>query len=79
MTVGKSIVDHVDDFNKHFVDIMMFGRGSLTMEEVQTTLASKELTKKVYLEDTNAESLTVRGHPKKEFLEGVLSMKQRTF
>ncbi|RDY05996.1 hypothetical protein CR513_10086, partial [Mucuna pruriens] len=53
------------DSYEHFVDIMMFGKKSLTMEKVQIALASKELTTEVDTKDTNAENLTARGHLEK--------------
>ena len=90
---GKSIEDHLDDFNKiiidlenieirvededqaiivlnslptesyeHFVDTMMYGRESLTLEEVQNALMSKEMKRKAELKkDDNGDGLYVHG------------------
>ncbi|KAJ0844964.1 putative RNA-directed DNA polymerase [Helianthus annuus] len=93
MTSGKSLEDHIDEFNKiildlenieveideedraiiflsslpvsyeHFVDTMMFGRESLTMEEVVSAMNSKELQKKGEVKDDGSDGLYIRGRP----------------
>lgn len=59
-------LNSLPDSYEHFVDIIMFGTESLTMDEVQTTLVSKELTMKVDPRETNVESLLARGHTEKK-------------
>ncbi|XP_060973926.1 uncharacterized protein LOC133039124 [Cannabis sativa] len=90
MQLGKSIEDHMDNFNKislylencdikieseyqaiivlnslptdryeHFVDPVMFGRDSLTLEEVHNALMSKELKRKSEKEDNSGEGLLI--------------------
>uniref|UniRef100_A0A803Q6S7 CCHC-type domain-containing protein n=1 Tax=Cannabis sativa TaxID=3483 RepID=A0A803Q6S7_CANSA len=93
MIPGKSVEDHLDDFNKivldlenigikiededqaiivlnslpseqyeHFVDTMMYGKSSLTLEEVVTALMSKEIKRKSENSEENAgDGLLVRG------------------
>ncbi|KAL5820776.1 hypothetical protein ACOSQ3_022658 [Xanthoceras sorbifolium] len=98
MQEGKSIKEHLDNFNKiildlrnidlkiddedqaiiltyslpnsyeHFIDAMMYGHETLTIEEVKASLNSKELKKKV-LESKfkgSAEGLVIRGRTEKK-------------
>ena len=95
MAPGKTIGDHLDDFNKiildlenievkvddedqavillsslpeqyeNFVDTMLYGRESLTLEEVQSALMSKELKRKSEVKEEAAEGLMARGRPEK--------------
>ena len=94
MAPGKTIGDHLDDFNKiildlenievkvddedqddedhslpeqyeNFVDTMLYGRESLTLEEVQSALMSKELKRKSEAKEEAAEGLMARGRPEK--------------
>uniref|UniRef100_A0A803PJ67 Integrase catalytic domain-containing protein n=1 Tax=Cannabis sativa TaxID=3483 RepID=A0A803PJ67_CANSA len=52
---------------EHFVDTMTYGRESLTLEEVQSALMSKEMKRKVDKQDDNAsEGLFVRGKGSKK-------------
>ncbi|KAK9066710.1 hypothetical protein SSX86_014033 [Deinandra increscens subsp. villosa] len=92
MSPGKSIEEHIDDFNKividleniensiddedqailflaslpssymHFVDTMMYGRETISMEEVISALNSKELQRRIEGKDeVNSDGLLVRG------------------
>lgn len=51
------------------MDTMLYGRESLTLEEVQSTLMSKELKRKSEGEEDSAEGLTARGRTKKRDLK----------
>ncbi|KAI3756784.1 hypothetical protein L1987_56607 [Smallanthus sonchifolius] len=48
---------------EHFVDTLMFGRETLTMEEVLSALNSKELKKRGDVKDESGDGLVVRGRP----------------
>ncbi|KAD4178102.1 hypothetical protein E3N88_26693 [Mikania micrantha] len=52
-----SLPQHYD----HFVDTLLYGRESLTMEEVLSALNSRELKKRSDLKDEGGEGLFVRG------------------
>lgn len=99
MMPGRSVEDHLDDFNKviidlenigikvededhaiivlnslptdsyeHFVDTLMYGRETLTLEEVQNALMSKEMKRKAQLsKENNGDGLYVHG---KNFKKG---------
>lgn len=49
---------------KHFVDILLYGRQSITMTDVKDSLSSKKVTKRA--ETKEGESLTVKGRPEKK-------------
>lgn len=98
LMAGKTIEDHLDDFNKiiidlenirikvededqaiivlnslpsesyeHFVDTMMYGRESLSLEEVQNALMSKEMKRKAVLKkENNGDGLYVHGKSSKK-------------
>lgn len=96
MVFGKSLEDHLDDFNKLILDLknieikiddeeqallllrsllgefenlsdsLIDSRDSLSLDEVQAALFSKELKKKSKgREDSIVEGLNIRGRPKK--------------
>lgn len=100
MTSGKSLEDHIDEFNKivldlenieveideedrviiflsslphiyeHFVDTLMYGRDSLSMEEVVAAMNSKELQKRGEFKDDVSDGLIVRGRLEQRFNKG---------
>ncbi|KAK9078267.1 hypothetical protein SSX86_002324 [Deinandra increscens subsp. villosa] len=57
-------------FYEHFVDTLLYGRESLTLDEVMISVNSKELKKKSDPKEEGGEGLVVRGRPESRSFKG---------
>ena len=56
---------------EHFVDTMLYGKQTLTMEEVKATLNSNDFQQKVEMKgESEGEGFTVRGRNSKRYEKG---------